>query len=98
LTDRGVLREWHARWLARIAAEPRDPGERKAAMDAVNPLYIPRNHLTDAALADAEAGDLAPFLSLLDAVTHPYEIREEFERFARGAPQGSPVHVTYCGT
>lgn len=98
LTDRGVLREWYARWQARLAEEPRDPATRKAAMDAVNPLYIPRNHLVDEALNQAEAGDLAPFLTLLGAVTSPFEFREGLERFARGAPDGSPAHVTYCGT
>ncbi|MFO1254614.1 MAG: YdiU family protein [Sphingomonadaceae bacterium] len=98
LTDPEALRGWFARWQARLAAEPRDLAERKAAMDAVNPLVIPRNHLTDETLAQAEAGELAPFLALLDAVTRPFEIRAEFERFTQGPPQGSPAHVTYCGT
>ncbi|MCC6926496.1 protein adenylyltransferase SelO [Novosphingobium sp.] len=98
LSDRGVLVEWHARWYARLADEGGDPAERAARMDAENPLYIPRNHLTDAALTEAEAGDLAPFLALLDAVTHPFEPREGLDRYTHGAPQGSPRHVTYCGT
>lgn len=98
LTDRTVLRDWHARWQARLAEEPRDPAARKAAMDAVNPLYIPRNHLVDAALAQAEAGDLAPILTLLDVVSHPFDFGEGLERYAQGAPDGSPNHVTYCGT
>jgi uncharacterized protein YdiU (UPF0061 family) len=67
-------------------------------MDAVNPLYIPRNHLTDAALKAAEGGDMQPFSDLLDVVTRPYARREGLERFGFGAPEGTPPHVTYCGT
>ncbi len=98
LNDRGVLREWHARWQQRLEQEPRDPAERAAAMDLVNPLYVPRNHLVDAALTQAETGDLAPFLALLGAVTRPFEFREGLQRYTQGAPDGSPRHVTYCGT
>ena len=38
-------------------------------MDRVNPVYIPRNHLVEEALAAATDGDLDPFERLLDAVT-----------------------------
>ena len=38
-------------------------------MDRVNPVYIPRNHLVEEALAAATAGDLDPSSELLDAVT-----------------------------
>ena len=67
-------------------------------MQAANPLYVPRNHLTDAALAAAEAGDMAPFLALLDAVSRPYDLRPGLEQFERGAPAGAAAFVTYCGT
>ena len=96
-TDPEALRPWWEEWQARLARAPMDP-EGRAEMDAVNPLYIPRNHLTDAALGAAEAGDLAPFEELLGAVTRPYEARAGLERFAHGAPAGTPPHVTYCGT
>lgn len=81
---------WFAEWLAL------DPdGD---AMDAANPVVIPRNHLVDEALDAATAGDLAPFERLLDAVTHPFDRRPGFERYERPAPPGGPPHVTYCGT
>ena len=35
-------------------------------MDRVNPVYIPRNHLVEEALAAATAGDLEPFERLVD--------------------------------
>ena len=82
--------EWIARWLA---LGP-DPG----AMNRVNPIYIPRNHVLDAALEAATDGDLAPFTALLARVTHPYEEQPGGAEFANPAPPGSGRFVTYCGT
>ena len=44
-------------------------------MDRVNPLYIPRNHLVEEALAAATDGDLAPLDRLLDALADPFNER-----------------------
>ena len=98
LTEREALVPWFQRWQARLAEEPRGAAERAALMQAANPVYVPRNHLTDAALAAAEAGDRAPFLALLDAVSRPYDLRPGLEQFERGAPAGAAAFVTYCGT
>jgi len=68
------------------------------AMDRVNPIVIPRNHLVDEALDAATDGDPAPFERLLDAVSHPYDERPGFERYAAPAPPGSGPFVSYCGT
>lgn len=97
-TDPAALQEWWNQWQARLAREAAPAEQRRAAMDAVNPLYIPRNHLTDAALKAAEGGDFAPFSELLDVVTQPFVRRARLERFEHGAPAGTPPHVTYCGT
>src|SRR5690606_8009107 len=60
LPDEGAMGSWIAAWRARIEGEGGDFAERAEAMDALNPLYIPRNHLVEAALAAAEAGDMTP--------------------------------------
>lgn len=98
VTDRDGFAPWFARWQQRLAREPLEPAERAARMDRVNPLYIPRNHLVDAALKAAEAGDMAPFHALLEVVSHPYAALAGHEEYAQGAPAGSPQHVTFCGT
>jgi uncharacterized protein YdiU (UPF0061 family) len=98
LLDSDKFKPWFAHWQDRLTMEPIDPAARSAAMDAVNPLYIPRNHRLDAALVAAEAGDLAPFTALLAAVSKPYVAQPGWEQFATVAPAGTPHHVTYCGT
>jgi len=79
-------------WLARWKAEDPDP----TAMDRVNPVYVPRNHLVDEALTAAVAGDLEPFQWLLDVLTRPYDPRPGFERYATAGDGGT--FVTFCGT
>ncbi len=69
------------------------------AMDRVNPVYIPRNHLVEEALAAATAGDLGPLEQLLVAVTSPYAERAGFERYAEPAPEDfGRCYQTFCGT
>jgi serine/tyrosine/threonine adenylyltransferase len=67
-------------------------------MDRVNPVYVPRNHLVEEALAAATGGDLAPFERLLDAVTAPFDERPGLERHASSAPQDFGPYRTFCGT
>jgi uncharacterized protein YdiU (UPF0061 family) len=69
-----------------------------AAMDRVNPLYIPRNHLVEAALSAATAGDLAPFTELVGVVRQPFDERPGLERYAMPAPDSAGPYVTFCGT
>ena len=68
------------------------------AMDQVNPVYIPRNHLVEEALDAATAGDLGPLTSLLDAVSTPYVERPGLERYAAPAPRDFGAYRTFCGT
>lgn len=82
-------------WLARWRAADPDPD----AMDRVNPLYIPRNHLVEEALSAATAGDLGPFQRLLDVVRSPFEERPGLERYAEpGAREFTDSFQTFCGT
>ena len=67
-------------------------------MDRVNPVYIPRNHLVEAALASATEGDLDPLSQLLSAVTAPYDERPGLERYAEPAPEDFGAYRTFCGT
>jgi len=86
---------WATRRAAAMAA---DRTAVAAAMDRVNPIYIPRNHRVEEALAQATAGEMGPFHRLLDAVSRPFEERPGLEDYAGPAPDGCAPYVTYCGT
>jgi uncharacterized protein YdiU (UPF0061 family) len=97
--DADALQPWIDRWQARIAGEGRPAHVVVAAMDAVNPVYIPRNHLVEEALDAATAGDLEPFERLLAVVTDPFRARPGVERYAEPAPGSfSRYYQTFCGT
>ncbi|ORV10713.1 protein adenylyltransferase SelO [Mycobacterium celatum] len=81
---------WLARWL------PLGPDA--DAMDRANPVYIPRNHLVEEALAAATEGDLAPLEQFLDVLAAPYRERPGFERYAEPAPEDFGAYQTFCGT
>lgn len=88
--DPSVLDGWLEPWRA---AGP-DPD----AMDRVNPVYVPRNHLVEEALAAAVGGDLDPVQWMLFVLAHPYDEREGFERYTRPAGPDAAPFRTFCGT
>ncbi len=86
-------------WLDRYRAAIPDRAAAVARMAAVNPVYIPRNHLVEEALHAASfKGDMAPFEALLARLRAPFTEVAGMERYARPAPADVPSVVTYCGT
>jgi uncharacterized protein YdiU (UPF0061 family) len=94
-TEPGPFDAWAAR---RAVLLPADQTAVAAAMNQVNPVYIPRNHRVEEALAQAALGEMGPFHRLLDAVSRPFSERPGLERYAGPAPTASAPHITYCGT
>ncbi len=86
-------------WLAHYRASLDDPQATAELLEARNPLYIPRNHLVEAALtAASDHGDMAPFHALLERVQQPYSAVAGMEDYAQPAPEDAAAIVTYCGT
>jgi uncharacterized protein YdiU (UPF0061 family) len=88
--DVAAFDAWAEQWLVL--------GPDADAMDRVNPVYIPRNHLVEEALGAATAGDQGPLNALLDVVVRPFDERPGLERYAAGAPEDFGAYTTYCGT
>ena len=98
-TDPAAFDEWANRWRARLALEPQSAAERKAAMAAVNPAFIPRNHRIEAVIAAAvNADDYAPFEELLTVLAKPYEDQTQFAAYADPPLPEQMVTQTFCGT
>jgi len=91
--------EWAASWRRRLAQEGGEPQTRRAAMQAVNPAFIPRNHRVEAALqAAVERQDFGPFEELLLVLSRPYDEQPDFERYALPPEPEERVQQTFCGT
>ncbi|OBY29033.1 protein adenylyltransferase SelO family protein, partial [Mycolicibacter kumamotonensis] len=85
-----IFDDWLAHWRSM------DPDVE--AMDRVNPVYIPRNHLVEQALTAAMRGDLAPVHTLLEVLAEPYREREGLQEYAAPAPPEFGQYRTFCGT
>ena len=90
---------WAVRWRERLSYEPQAGVTRRAAMQTVNPAYIPRNHRVEAVIeAAVERDDFAPFDELLAILSKPYQDQLGFSHYA-GPPQPHErVLQTFCGT
>jgi uncharacterized protein YdiU (UPF0061 family) len=90
---------WAVRWRKRLSEEPTGPVQRRDAMLSVNPLYIPRNHLVEAAITAAEQReDFAPFERLVGVLAHPFEQQTGADRYAEPPQPHEIVRQTFCGT
>ena len=90
---------WALRWRERLAEEPQEPSERRAAMNAVNPAFIPRNHQVEAMIAAAvDGGDFGPFATLLEVLARPFEDQPDHAALAEPPLPEQRVLATFCGT
>ncbi|MGY3438973.1 MULTISPECIES: protein adenylyltransferase SelO [unclassified Marinovum] len=97
--DATAIHDWLPQWRGRLARDGRDPAERRDAMNRVNPVYVPRNHMVEAALVAAESeGDMAPVVQLLEALRAPFAPRPGLEAYATPAPADFGPYKTFCGT
>jgi len=91
--------EWEKRWRKRLEQEEVETEMTAQAMDRVNPIYIPRNHKVEEALAAAsDDRDMAPFSKLLTICSHPFDEVAGNEAYAEPAPATNIPYQTFCGT
>ncbi len=77
---------WLQRYATRIADQKDSSDARRQRMNAVNPLYVPRNWLAQQAIDAAEQGDLSELHLLMDVLKTPYQEQAGRERFATIRP------------
>ena len=90
---------WLERWQQRLSRHPMDTIQRQKAMYAVNPVYIPRNHLVEETISAAEEHqDFEPFNRLVDILANPFELNRANARYAIPPRPEQVVRQTFCGT
>lgn len=102
-SENPAFTSWYARWISalttRESASLRDGLSSAAdAMDVANPIYIPRNHVVEAALAAATNGDMHPTLRLVGRLREPFTEVPGFEDLTGPAPAEFTGYRTFCGT
>jgi uncharacterized protein YdiU (UPF0061 family) len=97
--DPAAFDEWALRWRQRTHEEPQSSAERQAAMRAVNPAFIPRNHRVEAVIeAAVNRDDFAPFEELLTVLSKPFEDQPAYAAYADAPEPHQCVLQTFCGT
>jgi uncharacterized protein YdiU (UPF0061 family) len=90
---------WQSRWQQRLKLQPMDAVKRQAEMYAVNPAFIPRNHLVEEAISAAEKRlDFDIFDKLVDVLANPFEYDTAKVHYAYPPRPGQVVRQTFCGT
>ncbi|GJE54845.1 MULTISPECIES: protein adenylyltransferase SelO [Methylobacterium] len=90
---------WAVRWRERLAEGGRNPVATAAAMRAVNPAFIPRNHRVEAMISAAvERGDFGPFEELSAVLSRAYDDQPDYARYAEAPKGGGAGYRTFCGT
>ncbi|HDZ55051.1 MAG TPA: YdiU family protein [Pseudomonas xinjiangensis] len=90
---------WVEKWEARLAAETLTAEERQRQMLALNPAFIPRNHLVEEVIrAAVDNNDLEPFHQLVDRLGEPCRYDAADTRYAMPPKPEQVVLRTFCGT
>jgi uncharacterized protein YdiU (UPF0061 family) len=97
-SDPASYDSWAVKWREKLSREPMDNKARAAAMRAVNPLFIPRNHRIEQVISAAVAGDFGPFETLLAVLARPFDDQPEFASYANPPQPDEIVQQTFCGT
>lgn len=97
--DPTAFDHWAVRWRARLEEGAQAPEVRRAAMNAVNPAFIPRNHRVEAMIEAAiEREDYSLFEEMLALLARPFDDQPEFARYAIPPQEQERVAATFCGT
>jgi uncharacterized protein YdiU (UPF0061 family) len=86
--DPAAFDEWAARWRQRIGDEPQSAAERQAAMRAVNPAFIPRNHRVEAVIEAAVNRRLRAVRGAADGAVEAVRGPAGIRRLCRAARAG----------
>lgn len=91
--------DWAVKWRKRLSNDKQNDEQRQANMQAVNPVYIPRNHQVEAAIRAAEDhGDFSVFHDLHEVLQNPYMQQKGKDNYMSPPEPYEVVKQTFCGT
>ncbi len=97
--NRAHIDAWLEKWRQRLSAEPQSDEARQEAMQAANPVYIPRNHQIEAAIRAAEdRDDFSVFHALHEVLQNPYVQQAGKDSYMQAPEPEEVVEYTFCGT
>ena len=90
---------WKKKWEKRAELNDNTLANSREIMKNANPLLIPRNHIVEKILSDAdEKNDLDSLNEFLKVMKDPYKTFPRIEKFQSTPSTKKETYVTYCGT
>jgi uncharacterized protein YdiU (UPF0061 family) len=96
--DRENIDQWFTDYINRLQSETLDDQSRKERMDRINPKYILRNHLAQAAIEKAQQNDFSEVAKLLQILSHPFDEQKAFESYSKPPPADMQQIVVSCSS
>ncbi len=104
--DRDAFNGWAERYTARLqrddggASSLEADAQRALRMNRVNPKFVLRNHLVDAAIRQARAGDFSEVVRLQNVLARPFDEHSEDDtlRYAGFPPEWAKTIEVSCSS
>jgi uncharacterized protein YdiU (UPF0061 family) len=98
-SDPAQFDRWAQHWRIRLRQEDSVDAARQARMQAINPVYIPRNHRIEATIRAAEDnGDFSLFHELHAVLQNPWQRQPGKDAYMLPPEPDEVVQQTFCGT
>tara|TARA_Y100001970_G_scaffold198711_1_gene241734 strand:- start:15 stop:761 length:747 start_codon:yes stop_codon:yes gene_type:complete len=90
---------WKKKWEKRAELNNNTLTNSHEIMKNANPLLIPRNHIVEKILSDAEEkNNLDGLNEFFEVMKNPYKTSSMIEKFQSPSDTKKETYVTYCGT
>jgi len=96
--DREAFDQWAVKYLARLGQQDLSDADRRDNMRAVNPKYVLRNYMAQAAIEKAQAGDYSEVNLLLKVLQSPCEEHPEAQQYAGLPPDWAAKISVSCSS
>ena len=96
--DRGGFDQWAQKYSARLAKQSISDAQRQKKMNAINPKYVLRNYMAQAAIEAAQQGDYTEVNLLLGVLQTPCDEHPEAEKYAGLPPDWAERLSVSCSS
>jgi len=96
--DREGFDQWAVKYLARLGQQDLSDAQRRDNMRVVNPKYVLRNYMAQAAIEKAQTGDYSEVNLLLKVLQSPCEEHPEAQQYAGLPPDWAEKISVSCSS
>ena len=96
--DRDCLDAWAVQYSARLAQQDLSDSQRQQNMNEINPKYVLRNYMAQAAIEAAQQGDYSEVNLLLEVLQSPCEEHPKAQKYAGLPPDWAEKLSVSCSS